>query len=70
MSTHLKRWNITSGVSWREVFAARVFFFPLLWLLLNILNGIKQDNTVDLQLGQHIMIGTNPGWQMAALLAL
>lgn len=26
----------------------------------NILNGKKQDNTVDLQLGQHIMIGTNP----------
>lgn len=25
----------------------------------NILNGMKQD-TVDLQLGQHIMIGTNP----------
>lgn len=26
----------------------------------SILNGIKLDNTVDLQLGQHIMIGTNP----------
>lgn len=36
----------------------------------SILNGIKQDNTFDLPLGQHIMIGTNPRWQMTALLAL
>lgn len=36
----------------------------------NILNGTEQDSTVDLQLGQHITIGTNPLRQMAALLAL
>lgn len=36
----------------------------------SILNGIQQDNSVDLQLGQQIMIGTNPRWQMTALLAL
>lgn len=36
----------------------------------NIVNGIKQDNSVDLQLGQQIMIGTNPRWQMTTLLAL
>lgn len=36
----------------------------------NVLNGLKQDNTVDLQLGHFIMIVTNPRWQMTALLAL
>lgn len=36
----------------------------------NILNGIKQDNSVDLQLGQQIMIGANPRWQMTALSTL
>lgn len=36
----------------------------------NVLNGLKQDNTVDLQLGHYIMIVTNPRWQMTALLAL
>lgn len=36
----------------------------------NILNGMKQDSGVDLQLGQQIMIGANPRWQRTALLAL
>lgn len=31
---------------------------------------IKQDDTVDLQLGHYIMIITAPPWHMAALLAL
>lgn len=32
--------------------------------MVDVLNGLKQDNTVDLQLGHYIMIVTNPRWQL------
>lgn len=38
--------------------------------VVQILNGQKQDNTAVLQLGQYIMIVTNPWWLMTLLLAV